>query len=360
MSSQVPISGIALTTILSAAVNDKDTVVFTARYNDGSYPGAQGVFAPNRVLLKKGDVVRGLTVTYPAVWGVNDFDELAITFSYGNGLYSALGKFVWKGDRLVPEGKLIQHGDIIDGLTIEFFRECAINDMGEIVFSADYVDSSGNTGTGVFTRNRVLLKTGSVVDGVTISGNNYFDHLSGWSDLGTFVFDTFGTLPNLGTSQTGAFTRHKELAAPGETIDGIPLFTALNPQISHFDRKAFSGTYSINPSCYLYSCQGSAAFTHNHVVAKTGDTISGTTLTGVTAAGINDDGTVLLLDNFAGGYGLFTKDSAIVLTTDTIDGNPVEGIASSAINDCGNVVSNTNLVVVLAKRKTATANFSKR
>jgi hypothetical protein len=86
------------------------------------------------------------------------------------------------------------------------------------------------------------------------------------------------------------------------------------------------------------------------VVAKTGDTISGVTLTNVSVTGINDEGTVLLWGNFAGGYGLFTKDSVIVLTTDTIDGNIVGGLGSSAINDRGTVLFNTDRAVVLARR----------
>jgi hypothetical protein len=108
------------------------------------------------------------------------------------------------------------------------------------------------------------------------------------------------------------------------SFDGIHLLTAFTLRISHFDREAFSGSYSIDPTCYLYSCQGSAVFTRKAVVAKTGDTISGVTLTGATAAGINDEGTVLLMGYFAGGYGLFTKDSVVVLTTDTIEGFPVQ------------------------------------
>jgi hypothetical protein len=70
------------------------------------------------------------------------------------------------------------------------------------------------------------------------------DHLGGLSDLGSFVFDTFGTLPNLGGTQTGVFTQRRVLARPGETIDGIHLLTAFTARISHFDREAFSGSYS--------------------------------------------------------------------------------------------------------------------
>jgi hypothetical protein len=350
-SSNTKISGLSLGIINSVAMNDMDTVVFSARYNDGSYAGAQGVFTRNRVLLKNGDTVRGLTVANPFVCGVNNFDELALTFTYPPFGGTAIGKFVRNGDQIVPEGKLVKKGDAIDGLTIQLLRECAINDMGEIAFAADYVDTSGNTGTGVFTRNRVIVKGTSVIDGIPMSGNNTVGHLYGLSDTGTLTFDTVGSLPNLGGSLTGAFTQHKLLAGPGETIDGIHLLTAYAPHISHFDRKVFTGLYNIDPSCYTYGCLGTAVFAHNSVIAKTGDTISGITLTDAFAEGINDEGTVLLqgIFNNGNGYGLFTKDSVIVLTTDTIGGFPVGGISASAINDFGSVVFITSNSLVLAK-----------
>jgi hypothetical protein len=49
----VKIDGISPTTFASVAMNDLDTVVFEAGYNDGSYAGAGGVFSRNHVLLKK-------------------------------------------------------------------------------------------------------------------------------------------------------------------------------------------------------------------------------------------------------------------------------------------------------------------
>jgi len=156
----VKIDGITLGSFGDVAMNDLDTVVFAAGYNDGSYAGASGVFSRNHALLKKGDIVRGLTVGRSFICGINDFNELGLTFSYGTRLSTALGKFVRHGASIVPEGKLVNIGDAIDGLTIQSFRECAINDMGEIVFSADYVDSSGGLGIGVFTRNRLSAGSG--------------------------------------------------------------------------------------------------------------------------------------------------------------------------------------------------------
>jgi hypothetical protein len=351
----VKIDGITLGSFGDVAMNDLDTVVFAAGYNDGSYAGASGVFSRNHALLKKGDIVRGLTVGRPIlICGINDFNEVGLTFIYGSSPYgppTALGKFVRHGKSIVPEGRLVKTGDAIDGLTIQSFRECAINDMGEIVFSADYVDSSGGSAIGIFTRNRALLKAGSEIKGIPLSGINYINRLYGLSDSGTVVFDTVGQLPNLGTAQTGAFTQHKVLALPGETIDDIPLLTAFSPAISHFGRLAFGGEYVIQPNCYSYSCMGYAVFGPGGVVAKTGDTISGFTLSSVVPFSINDDGVVLMQANFPGGYGLFTKDSVVAATGDTIAGFQVEGFVNGQINEFGDVAFSSFEAILLAKHK---------
>ncbi len=347
----VKIDGITLNTLQTVAMNDFDTVVFGANYNDGSPEGASGVFTRSHVLLKRGDIVRGLTVNRAFIRGINDFNELALYFSYGTGVPTALGEFVMHGESIVPVGKLVKTGDAIDGLTIQAFREITINDMGEIVFSANYRDSSsGEAAIGVFTLDRVLLKFGSEIQGIPLSGNNYFNQLYGVSDLGTLVFDTTGSLPNLGFIQTGAFTQHKALALPGETIDRIPLFTAFSPAISHFGRTAFTGVYATQPNCY--TCLGYAVFGPAGVVAKTGDTISGFTFTNsIVPVGINDDGVVLMQANFLNGYGLFTKDSVVAVTGDILGGFQVTGFLNSQINECGDVVFSAFDGIILAKHK---------
>jgi len=166
------------------------------------------------------------------------------------------------------------------------------------------------------------------------------------------VFDTIGYLPNLGGTQTGAFTQHKVLALPGETIDDIPLLTAFSPAISHFGRLAFSGEYTIQPNCYSYSCMGFAVFGPDGVVAKTGDTISGITFSNsVVPIGINDRGVVLMQANFRGGYGLFTKDSVVAATGDTLAGFQVEGFVNGQINEFGDVAFSSFEAILLAKHK---------
>jgi len=340
------IDGISLLNFASVAMNDLDSVVFEAAYNDGSYEGASGVFTRNHALLKRGDVVRGLTVNRAFIHGINDFNELAVSFSYGNGIPVALGKFVQHGQSIVPEGKLVKAGDAIEGLTILDFRETMINDIGEIVFSADYSGPSGG-GIGVFTRDRVLLKVGSEISGIPLSGNNSFNRLYGLSDYGTLVFDTSGFQPDLGITQTGAFTQHKVLALPGDTVDGISLTGVFSPAISHFGRSAFTGEYADTSDCS--SCIGSAVFGPGGLVAKIGDTISGITLTSVVSEGINDDGVVLMQADFLNGYGLFTKDSVVAATGDTLAGFQVEGFVNSQINDVGDVAFSAFEAVLLAK-----------
>jgi len=155
----------------------------------------------------------------------------------------------------------------------------------------------------------------------------------------------------MGGSQTGAFTQHKALALPGETVDKIPLVTAFAPAISHFGRVAFTGEFALS-SCNSFNCAGYAAFGPDGVVAKTGDTISGFTLSNsVVTFGVNDDGEVLMQADFPGGYGLFTKDSVVAATGDTIDGVQVEGFVNGQINDFGDVAFSSFDAVILAKHK---------
>jgi hypothetical protein len=331
------------------ALNDLGNVIFTGHYDDGTEGGARGVFALDHVVLKAGDTVRGLSVGTTGICGLNNSNQMALSFTFlsststpASAIFSTLGQFV-------------RTGDTIGGLTIQFLRECALNDLGELVFSADYLDSSGAMGTGVFTPDKVLLKTGSVVDGIPLSGNNSFNRLSGLSDLGTFVFDTSGSVPGLGTSYTGAFTQHRLIAGNGQTIKGIQLLAVGDPVISHLDRVAFGGTYN-DSSCLPNVCARYAAFTPDSVIAKPGDKISGLTVTSATPLGINDAGTVLLIAGYKDQQGisrsgLFTKNAAIALFGENVNGSPIGGFGSAAINNPGDVVFSIDGALVLATRK---------
>jgi hypothetical protein len=355
--SGVKIDGLPVATFGNMVMNDFDTVVFNAEYPDGSYAGAAGVFTPKHALMKKGDVIRGLTVNHPFVLGINDLNQLLISFSYGNGAppFNAMGTFRLHGNSLALEGKLIKVGDVIDGLTLQDFRESYLNDAGDVIFSADYTDASGASAIGVFSRSHVLLKPGSVIQGITLSpsGAYNFRSLDGLSDTGQFVFDTTSFLPNAPSTQSGVFTQHKILALAGEKIHGITLAGAFSPVISRFGLTAFAGDYAITTNCSSL-CSGYAAFGPGGVVAKTGDIIDGITLSNAIApVSINDAGTVLMQADFAAGYGLFTKDAVVAVTGDKLAGFQVEGFVNGQINDFGDVGFSAFEGILLARHKEA-------
>jgi hypothetical protein len=351
------IDGITLLGFEHMAMNDFDSVVFEASYNDGSYEGAAGIFTKKHVLLKKGDVVRGLTVNRPFIRGINDFNELLVSFSYGIGIPTALGKFVLHDDKIVPEGKFLKIGDVIDGLTITAFRETYLTDLGEIFFSANYTDPSGVSSIGVFNRGHVLIKNGSVVDGVQLGQTYSFNTLYGVSDNGTLAFDTYGYMPPqagslYGEDLYGAFTQHKILGISGETLHGKVLAGAFSPVISHFGRLAFTAQYDITPNCISYGCATYAAIDQHGTVAKTGDTIEGNFLRGsVSAVAINDQGVVVMQADTGTGYGLFTKDAAVAVTGDKIAGVQVEGFFSTQLNQFGDVGFSAFEAIIVAKHK---------
>jgi hypothetical protein len=83
---------------------------------------------------------------------------------------------------------------------------------------------------------------------------------------------------------------------------------------------------------------GPGLFTPDAVIAKAGDTIDGKTLTSVTSPAMNQSGNIAFLAGYSGGSGIFTPSQAMVNSGDTIDGQKIfnfyQGIA---LDDNGDV-----------------------
>jgi len=74
------------------------------------------------------------------------------------------------------------------------------------------------------------------------------------------------------------------------------------------------------------------------IVVKTGDTISGLTLTNVVCPVINDRGTIAFMGSFTGGSGIFTPSRVVAKTGDTISGLTLSLVSGPAINNRGTIV----------------------
>src|SRR5215471_3650796 len=73
------------------------------------------------------------------------------------------------------------------------------------------------------------------------------------------------------------------------------------------------------------------------LLANTGDTIGGKTLTFVNFPEINNSGAVTFLGTFSGGEGIFTQDRLLVQTGDTIGGATLGAFQAPGINNSSTV-----------------------
>jgi hypothetical protein len=315
------------------------------------------------ILAKSGDTIGGKTLTFVGFPTIND-----------SGTTSFFGFFAGGEGFFTPSSLLVQTGDAIGGRTLTFLdNPAALNNSGTLGFHAHF---SG--GEGIFTLDRLLVQTGDTIAGQTVqsfelpginsSGTMAFFATCGFHCFGVFTPSALLAAPGFtiaGKTLTltsfddgipivtpisddgttiffasfnggpGIFTQSNLVAATGDTIDGRTLTNlGVSPVISHRGAIAFSGEFA----------GGKGIFTPLGLVAQTGDTIGGRTLTDIVPVAftlaINDTGTVLFTGSFAGGQGIFTQSAVVAQTGDVIDGKTIATVAPlfPSMNDRGAVV----------------------
>jgi hypothetical protein len=116
------------------------------------------------------------------------------------------------------------------------------------------------------------------------------------------------------------------LAKTGNTIGGKTLTRVEFPAINNSGTVTFFGVFS----------GGQGLFTPSALVIQTGDTIGGRTLTGLdNPAVINDNGTIGFHAFFSGGEGMFTQHGLLVQSGDTIGGATLRQFELPGFNNSG-------------------------
>jgi hypothetical protein len=145
------------------------------------------------------------------------------------------------------------------------------------------------------------------------------------------------SVPSLAAPTTYDFT---VVAKTGDTISGktltgfkLPSFGPNSPVINSSDRVAFYATYSEG------SFAGEGIFTQTSSVLKTGDAVNGQTLDGISfVPALNDNGMVVvrgLLSSQA--LAILTSKNLLVESGNTIGGQTLTDIGQPAINNKGTV-----------------------
>ena len=338
------IDGITLSNLTRPFIADDGTVLFIKDY-DLNTTCCSVLFskhvnsAGGAVVVKQGDVIDGLTITQIFRATSNDSGEIVFSASF-TGPRAGTGIFRRKA-------KVVATGDTIGGLTILGPNsDGQLNDSGEIVFASQYSGPNG-TGSGLFTPNRVIVQNGTTIGGLTLTG------------VSAPVLSKNGTIAFIGgtNSFVGIFTQSGLLLKNGQTVSGLPLVGPLpNPAITEL------GVIGFGSNCILNGVIGIAFFLGQAVIAKTGDTIDGLTLSvsgdpvapqplgiAFNATGEAVFESLATTASGASTAAIFTQHHLVVQNGDTIAGFTVGNIFGSggsffflpSINDSGQVAFQT-------------------
>jgi hypothetical protein len=353
------IDGNTLTDLLDPPVlNERGEVIFSASFSSG-----EGIFTPDKLLVKSDDTVDGKTLAYARYPSLNNHGTIAFLagFPTGSGIFA--------------QSKLrVQTGDVVGGQAINtFYAGTSLNDRGEVAFEA-LVGTPYPIGTAVFSmcphgHARLIAKAGDTIAGElvndlsvpvvnnqgTVSFRAGFQNFADPNDTGIVTTQSHGPksttlLKKTGDSVSGklitvfdspsGITRQGSVIALANYNGGSGIF-ALAPRVP--DNPFEQGERPINRR-------------HSHLLVKAGDTIGGATITQFGQAGVSKRGKTAFYATYAGGAGIFTPVSVVIKTGDPIGLDRLKSILfnTAAINSRGAVVFTGQLddnskVIVMAE-----------
>ena len=324
------IGDIKLDTISSAFLSDDGSVVFVGRYNSccEALFFKRSAAARGQILIRQGDLIDGQSISSFQSVKRNDRGEIVFSANIGDG--SSVGIFRLKSAVALP-------GETLGGITLtNLFGDFDLNDPREIVFDAFSGSPAGEAVYGIFTPSRVIVRSGDVIDGLTLqvpgeptlSKNGLVAFTSTFED-------------SKGQSGIGVFTQHRLVVKGGDTLDGLPLLGLGAAIISERGVIGISFDYSVDPIRQAFAVGGKIA-------VKSGDVIDGFTIVGQPdgipfPATLNANGEVLfstgaISPDGTTEFALFTQHHLVAAPGDTIEGLTAQGgVSPDSINDAGQI-----------------------
>ncbi len=270
-----------------------------------------------QVAVKIGDSIDGSTIT--------NFSEPPLLTDKGDLIFTAITS---KGQAVFSSGKtLAKTGSVIDGKTLTSISSLAVNRLGTAAFIGGFAG-----GSGVFADGKLLVKTGDVINGQSVF--NFYRGIS-INAKGDVSFEaTTGTfVPN---TTSIVFVPASEapvlLASTGEVVGGKTLDGVGTPVVNMHGNVAFRGEFANNndpndTGVVLVTTRGDAT---PELLVETGGVIDGQTLSVFGfPAGVTNQSSVITTANFSGGSGLFRvarnnavdpSDSHLLVSTGSVIG----------------------------------------
>jgi hypothetical protein len=324
------IGDVTLDSVGTSFLSDDGSVVFVGRYNSccEALFFKRSAAAKGSILVRQGDSIDGRSISLFREVKRNDRGEIVFSANIDDG--SSVGIFRLKSAVALP-------GETVGGITLtNLFGDFDLNDPREIVFDAFSGSFPDNFETAIFTRGRVLVRSGDVIGGLTLQV--LAEPTLSKSGLVAFT-STFED--STGQTGIGVFTQHRLVVKQGDTIDGLPLLSLGEALISENGLIGIGFDYSLDPIRQAFAVGGKIA-------VKSGDVIDGFTIVGQPdgipfPATLNASGEVLFTTGAIGPDGtakfaLFTPHHLVAAPGDTIQGLTAQGgVSLGSINDAGQI-----------------------
>ncbi len=324
------IGDVTLDSISSAFLSDDGSVVFIGRYNSccEALFFKRSAAARGQILIRQGDLIDGQSISLFGSVKRNDRGEIVFSANIGDG--SSIGIFRLKSAVALP-------GETLGGIALtNLSGDFDLNDPREIVFDGYSGSPPAAAVYGIFTPGRVIVRSGDVIDGLTLQilGEPTLSKNGLIAFTSTFE-DSEGQLG------IGVFTQHRLVIKVGDTLDGLPLLGLGEAIISERGVIGIAFDYSNGPIRQAFAVGGKIA-------VKSGDVIDGFTIVGQPdgipfPATLNANGEVLfttgaISPDGAPTFALFTPHHLVAAPGDTIEGlTALGGVSSGSINDAGQI-----------------------
>jgi formylglycine-generating enzyme required for sulfatase activity len=214
------IQGVSVRNAFFPRINNQGVVAFRAGLVSET---GSGIFTQDRIVAKPGDFINGHQIS--SVFSgpsLNEFGDFAFNANLENSVKAVL----------TDKRYIAQVGELVDEKAItDFVGTPIVTDRGQVFYIAEFIG-----GSGIFIERKLLVETGSVVDGKIITKFNSLDY----SERGGLIFHADIDIGN------GVFSIEKMIAGTGEIVDGKILKYVSMPAINSKGNIAFVGHYTEN------------------------------------------------------------------------------------------------------------------
>lgn len=186
---------------------------------------------------------------------------------------------------------ILSEGDVIDGKKLLSFSLSSLNNKGQVLFSAKFVEGERGQGEGLFTMDRLVAKVGSTIENQHIYMLDQF-YLC---ESGEVLFSAGVTNDSGKSGSTVIFKENQVLVNVGDTIAGKTLDVIHSLVANKNGDVAFVGIYDNKTR--------GGIFTLDSLVAQAGDTVDGKTLGNLSHLVLNAKGDVAFLADFSDSTG---------------------------------------------------------